>query len=115
MGIPITPATNCAKNTWVALERCRLVQLNAVSVTASNTATITVWLSSDGGTTYFPALLGDTGAPAKSHALAVGTGKIGAGTYADAVLLGIPVGVTHIYVQETAVGTDDLVYSVMGA
>jgi hypothetical protein len=109
-----TSRTACTKNSWVAITRSRLLQLDAVTATASNTATITVWFSRDGGTTYIPALLTDTGAPAKSVAIAVGTNRIGSGNYADSISLSVPVGVTHIYVQETAQGTDNFVYSVAG-
>jgi hypothetical protein len=103
------------KDTWTALSGIgtqRRLLLNCRTVTASNTATLTIWGSDDGGTTYFPMLL-STGAKARDVSIAVGTDRIGAGHYADAVEILVGPG-THIYVQEEAVGTDDFTYEAGG-
>jgi len=120
-GIPVVETSTAivavTKNTWTALSTIdtavqRRLLISTRTVTANNTATVTVWGSDDGGTTYFPMLL-STGAKARAVAIAVGTAAIGGGNYADA--FEIMVGpATHIYVQETAVGTDNLVYETGG-
>lgn len=111
----ILAGVSVAKNTWVALGgSVRMIKLDASSVTASNTATITVYGSPDGGTTYYQTLRGDTGAKARDVALAVGTSRIGTGKYTDALLIMLRSDTTHVYIQQTAQGTDDFTYVVTG-
>jgi hypothetical protein len=108
--------TSVTKNAWTAIPAGGQTYLvvNASSVTSNNTATVTVWGSPDGGTTQRVLLRADTLAPAKAVSIAVGTA---AGpdttTFADAFAV-TRAGCTHIYIQQTAQGTDNYVYGVAG-
>jgi len=99
-------------NGWKTITPYRLMLLTAYSVTASNTATLTIFESSDGGTTYSQVIRGDTLAKARAMAIAVGTAKIGSGSYTDCFTIMLRGDTTHIYVQETSPGTDDFTYDI---
>jgi len=111
-----TALTTVTKATWTAIPAGGQTYLvvNATSATSANTATVTVWGSPDGGTTQRVLLRADTLAPAKAVSVAVGTA---AGpdttTFTDAFAV-LRAGYTHIYIQQTAVGTDNFVYGVAG-
>ena len=87
------------------------LQLIARSATASNTATLTVWGSNDGGTTYFPLVLTSLLTPAKNLGIAVGTERVGSGAYVDSIVLSIGPA-THVYIAESSPGTDNFEYQV---
>jgi len=111
-----TALTTVTKATWTAIPAGgqTYFTLHAASVTSGNTATLTVWGSPDGGTTQRVLLRADTLAPARAVSIAVGTS---AGpdttTFADAFAVS-RAGCTHIYIQQTAAGTDNYAYSVAG-
>jgi len=109
-------------NTWTALADVCLpehtyLHVVARSETASNTATLIFWGSDDDGTTYGKLLRADTLQPAVGVSIAVGTDVPGtpAGTtyYCDDLMVAIE-GCTHIYIEQTAVSTDNFVYEVAG-
>lgn len=113
----VMAATAVTKNTWTALPSAapRVAKVCAVSATSGNTSTVTVWESPDGGTNYYQVMRADNGTKASAVSVSVGTGKPSAGSnYCDTFLIVLRNDTTHVMVQETAVGTDNFAYSVVG-
>jgi len=101
------------KNAWtdITARGGRELLLVARSPTSGNTATLTIWGSIDGGSTYFPVMKVADLTKARDVAIDVGTDRIGSGAFADALAVA-PGPASSLYVQQEAAGTDDFTYLV---
>ena len=115
-----TSVTAVTVDTWTALSGIgdyRFLQIVCRNTTDAATATLNIWGSDDGGTTYFPMVRADTLAKAKDVAIDVGTNfspTEGASLpNVDTVVVSAGPS-THIYIDAESGATAGFTYEVGG-
>jgi len=116
-----TSLTAVTVDTWTALSGIgtdhRYLQIVCKNATDAATATLNIWGSDDGGTTFYPMVRADTLAKAKDVAIDVGTNfnptEGAAVTNSDTVVVAVGPA-THIYIDAEAGATAGFTYEVGG-